>query len=334
MNVTFLIGNGFDLSLGLHTKYSDFFDYYLGIPSTDKDILNFKDDIRHDIDTWSDLEKALGDYTAKFKEDTVDVFMKCYYDLCDNLREYFLQLNIDKAALQNVDKKQTLFSLYNFEKILEGEKESQAIAELKNNRGKLLACNFINFNYTTMLDNLIVELNESKEPEVLLNLSEIVHVHGKITDLLVGVDSEKGISNKALKTNPMLCKNLIKHNMNMRLANTREDIAKTMLNNSNVFIIFGMSIGVSDSRWWNYIASILYEKFSTYLIICWYEKGVEKFSPYKKLNIKDNLIDAFLSLIDLSQDRKNIIKNRIYVSFNSKLFVTNNETMIDLKKAV
>lgn len=29
MKITFLIGNGFDINLGLKTKYSEFLDYYL-----------------------------------------------------------------------------------------------------------------------------------------------------------------------------------------------------------------------------------------------------------------------------------------------------------------
>ncbi len=29
MNITFLIGNGFDLNLGLKTRYTDFYKYYM-----------------------------------------------------------------------------------------------------------------------------------------------------------------------------------------------------------------------------------------------------------------------------------------------------------------
>lgn len=334
MEVTFLIGNGFDLNLGLKTSFHDFLEYYVKVPTEDLYIISFKQEIGNNIETWSNLEKALGEYTTRFEEGTADVFMKCYYDLYENLRKYFRKLNINKSTLKNVDKKQTLFSMYNFERVLDGDKDRRKISELKYNRGKLLTCNFINFNYTTTLDNLVEELKESKEPELLLNLGELVHIHGKISDLLVGVDSEKGIANNALKTNKTLCNNLVKHNMNMRLKNTREDIAQNMLNNSDVFIIFGMSMGESDKRWWNYIAKTMYNKSYTYLIICCYKNGFEDFSPHRKLDIQDNLIDVFLSLIDLSQDVKNNIRNRIFVSANSKLFVTNNENVVDMKKAV
>ena len=29
MNITFLIGNGFDINLGLKTRYSDFYPYFI-----------------------------------------------------------------------------------------------------------------------------------------------------------------------------------------------------------------------------------------------------------------------------------------------------------------
>lgn len=38
MNITFLIGNGFDLNLKLNTQYSDFYKYY--IKNDPKDLLS------------------------------------------------------------------------------------------------------------------------------------------------------------------------------------------------------------------------------------------------------------------------------------------------------
>ena len=47
MNITFLIGNGFDLNLGLDTSYNDFLNFYLQEKSgDDEEIRGFKADIR------------------------------------------------------------------------------------------------------------------------------------------------------------------------------------------------------------------------------------------------------------------------------------------------
>ena len=42
MNITFLVGNGFDLSAGLRTAYRDFYDWYCAQPSGNLDIQMFK----------------------------------------------------------------------------------------------------------------------------------------------------------------------------------------------------------------------------------------------------------------------------------------------------
>ena len=59
MNITFLIGNGFDLKLGLNTRYSDFYSYYHEKASKESIILKWmKED--DDKGNWADLEMALG----------------------------------------------------------------------------------------------------------------------------------------------------------------------------------------------------------------------------------------------------------------------------------
>lgn len=76
MNILYLIGNGFDLNLGLNTRYSDFYRNYVKDASSDKDIKKLKETITSSIDDWSDMEMALGNFTKdiKIKEDFIKVF--------------------------------------------------------------------------------------------------------------------------------------------------------------------------------------------------------------------------------------------------------------------
>ena len=66
--ITFLIGNGFDLGLGLKTRFKDFYTQYLEYNSTNKNILEFKGEIARDIESWSDFEYQLGQYSKNFDE--------------------------------------------------------------------------------------------------------------------------------------------------------------------------------------------------------------------------------------------------------------------------
>lgn len=91
MNVTILVGNGFDLNLNLKTKYTDFIENYCGDTGGDsKDIKSFKDDIIKDCETWANAELAFGMYTINFlgSEDGAEKFCNCHDDFCENLAQY------------------------------------------------------------------------------------------------------------------------------------------------------------------------------------------------------------------------------------------------------
>lgn len=67
MRITFLIGNGFDLNLGLKTRYTDFYPYYCDMPShRHRQIARFRELLKqtgsHPL--WADFEKALGECTS------------------------------------------------------------------------------------------------------------------------------------------------------------------------------------------------------------------------------------------------------------------------------
>lgn len=59
--VTFIIGNGLDLSLGLRTTYKDFYKYVIAKkPKTNNRIYAA---INDDPESWGDFEARLGEYT-------------------------------------------------------------------------------------------------------------------------------------------------------------------------------------------------------------------------------------------------------------------------------
>ena len=70
--LTYMIGNGFDINLGLKTTYSDFRESYLITESKNEQIDAFKSLIRKEIKgdpaTWADAEMAFGKLTAAFSD--------------------------------------------------------------------------------------------------------------------------------------------------------------------------------------------------------------------------------------------------------------------------
>ena len=88
MNLLFVLGNGFDLQLGLPTSYHDFYQYYVNTPSSSEAIARLKDEISADQQNWSDLELALGKITADYSD--VDTSCEVYDDIQIELQRYLV----------------------------------------------------------------------------------------------------------------------------------------------------------------------------------------------------------------------------------------------------
>ena len=151
MDVTFLVGNGFDISAGLHTSYKDFYKWYLKRPTTIETIKRFKAEIQRGMyDTWADFEVGLGQYTSNFSEHDVNNFIECYNDAYINIRE-FLQMQEGNFNTNTIDIdsfRNGIVDFYNDLAPLERDKIHSLLVD--NN----IDFNFISFNYTNILNNV------------------------------------------------------------------------------------------------------------------------------------------------------------------------------------
>lgn len=68
--ITFFIGNGFDLNMGLETRYDQFCEYY--IQQSPEDFL--AQSMKRDTELWSDVEIALGKITEQVPDGEEDRF--------------------------------------------------------------------------------------------------------------------------------------------------------------------------------------------------------------------------------------------------------------------
>lgn len=91
MNITFLIGNGFDLNLGLATAYSDFVKYYKETDAENNVLIKFRQDISDNEAHWSAAEIEMGRYTGTFKTGQGEAFSECNTDFCNHLAAYLKQ---------------------------------------------------------------------------------------------------------------------------------------------------------------------------------------------------------------------------------------------------
>ena len=84
MNITFLIGNGFDINIGLATQYSKFYPYFIKNASNNNMIRSWLDG---NEELWSDLEEKLGQEISKIPEGELEQF----YDDKDELDRLLIE---------------------------------------------------------------------------------------------------------------------------------------------------------------------------------------------------------------------------------------------------
>lgn len=99
MNITLILGNGFDLNMGLPTAYSDFYQYYLKLETpSSTDIITKK--IKEEPETWADLERMMGEVSAEYFQDS-KVYVEAYENVRDQLATYLKE--VDKIVIPNLE---------------------------------------------------------------------------------------------------------------------------------------------------------------------------------------------------------------------------------------
>jgi hypothetical protein len=324
MNITYIIGNGFDLNLGLKTSYKDFYEYYERTNSPNDDVQSLKNEIKKDENKlWSDLEFALGQYTKKVSDPKTMIYI--FEDLENNLNNYLL--GVDKLIPLTNEKIKSFF--------LQDIAKPESYLE-RTDREKMQ--NFYNF-YTAQLDAgiNIITLNYTSSIEKLLdyqndqpikipftcfnrrqtNLKNIYHLHHALDNtILVGVNDETQIANENFRKNLDLREILIKPEANKMRKNGVDNDCKYIIKNTNLFVLFGVSIGATDKMWWQMITEQL--KGNVRMILFNHD---ENFKKDIELGMKERGVKSrFLSYSDLSDDLKQTISDHIFVPVNKGIF--------------
>ncbi|MBR8697419.1 hypothetical protein I8F93_05065 [Enterococcus gallinarum] len=130
MNITFLLGNGFDIQCGLQTSYINFYEYILKkkysieltqdrndklVSKIDNMIYSEIYKSKDNIDTWADLELQLGIFTKRLKEENQDTkladkFLDDFEVLREDLNDYLKGIQIQDDIQISDDFSDILFT--------------------------------------------------------------------------------------------------------------------------------------------------------------------------------------------------------------------------------
>jgi len=342
MNVLFVIGNGFDLQLGLPTSYCDFYQYYCKCPSNSKVINKLKDNINTLGDrNWSDLELALGKYTANTQDSSE--FITVYDDIQKELQNYLL--TVDSLVEQNVlELNATPESFFdgfrNPEKYFMSEISdtiNSYIVEQNFNFGPgVLNVKVLSFNYTHTFEHFY----NMPIPEELNGgdryLGKKFHVHRELMNnasIWLGVDNLDQIENESFRQNEDIILRLVKQDIIREIGTSIIEDTDRMISTADLICLFGVSLGDTDATWVKKIGKSISFGVPTLYFVKEQKSFVsDNDRLVSQRRFKNGLVRK-LENLGLSIDKD---KMRLFVEVNSPIFIDGTENRHDenLKKVL
>lgn len=336
MRTAYLVGNGFDLSIGLGTSPSAFLqgfvERFADSPVQDPDIeaAAFAKDIRDEgVEKWSDFEIKIGDYSLDFGPDEARTYMLRVSALRAFLGEW---LQVEQAKVNDgfvaANAQECIRSLFTYREGLR-KRQGNKLQSLRNKHSnEYWSHDLVCFNYTDVLERMY--LSFGGENAFLGNLpggarallGRFVYAHDSLKDKIVcGVNDPSQIANEAYRDNRYITDNLVKGDMEANvIANDLDEQARKVIEEATVVAVFGMSFGASDRRWWEQIGEKLLGNREAMLLLFDYEmieaeQGTEQISLYERTRSVINELTSAAG-IDVSRE----IESRIIVAPSSLLF--------------
>ena len=352
MNITYFIGNGFDINIGLHTDYRSFLRWYLRKISDapeDPVISKFAKLIQKDIETWSNLELTLGQKTLESPLDKPETFLKCKTHLDLHLREYLRKQN---DAFPHPPYREYIpqfkNSLCDFLNFCEPQVQNELRNIYKQHIKEDHTINIIDFNFTDTVDLLwaktpnkikkVFPRRRIRKDDTILkhlkkelaagntyyNKGELIHIHGTLDNtMLTGVNDISQLSNKDIKNNEDILECCIKPLMNDHSGNHLNERVNRIIRHTDIFIVFGMSIGETDRVWWNAIAQQVISNPNSYLLLVNYNPNYNSVLTYTRRYASKGMEKSLLKVTQVDPGAGMVLKSRMSILFNTDLFKLN-----------
>ena len=356
MNITFLVGNGFDIAAGLHTGYNSFYNYFCKTTEDEEEnptLKKLKENIHEYVKSackekndreemgeseeeklkkarWADFELGLGEFTQQITKEEENDFILCREKAVAKLIEYLkleqVGFNVGNLAEQDIERIRSQLG-YFYSELLPSEREliERVFQSVQNQKTTI---RFISFNYTTVLDAIVDKI--SKEPIRTWKYgtsnytyqidSQVLHVHGRLDEFpILAVHDESQIKNKDMLSKVGFKETMIKSAGVEAMGRDWYKKAEQMIDNSRIICIYGMSLGATDKKWWARIADWLSRSSSNLLLIFQHlESEISSISIGQYVTNKNLVIERFLSYSNLSEEKKAFLRKRIFVTFNAK----------------
>lgn len=327
MNIVFLIGNGFDLNLGLKTRYRNFYDYYVALPSKNTTIEKFKEVLSDNLDNWADLELELGKYANNFGKEIQNDLVVLLYDIQDALANYLDKQDADFTITEE-DRKKAINDLLEFEKYLNEREREEFYSYKKPFQSNTFQVEIVTFNYTKTFEKIYgwngraldLGIRKVGSSSYGNRMDMFEHIHGTTeSNMILGVNDVSQIENEELRNSILIRRALIKTEMNVNAGTMRDDRCVKAIERADVICIYGMSLGDTDRFWWDKVG-LRVAKSNARLFVFSKVEDLPLRRAYIASNKKDEVKNLFVSHLDFDEPSKEKIKKQTFVCLNSNMF--------------
>ncbi len=350
MNVTFFVGNGFDLGWGLKTSYSDFIKAYFEINSEKPIIEKFKVFIKKQIEdkseeslvnNWADLEVTFGRYTELLldEEEIIELYADILKELKNYLQKEEKKVNFDlcKSELEkNFEKPLSVF----YSELRKENREKFLNICQYNKRPKRVNIRFATFNYTKTLSNCIKHIKDKNKvigskvvgnTTFSIHVNSANHIHGTIenSNMIFGVNDKSQIAYKGELSEKTIRK-IVKPIKNDKLGDGTNNLIFDLIDTSDI-------IGLTDNMWWERIGKWLESEKNRCLIIFNYDRKYDSSSSNQedyRLDIEEEVVETFKERAKITNKENSDLSNRVFLVTNSKKFQCNLVKMTEDKNPI
>lgn len=262
MNILFILGNGFDLSLGLDTSYRSFLKHYLNAhqPSNDPFVKEFQEEVWKDLETWTDLETHLGEWLDDKK--TRERAIAVHDDLVNELSHY-MKNEQERVKPSPKVREQILSNMANLSHHLHWNLDKRDIKDYItkyfNNTPHVI--NTITLNYTDTFERLALQEGENvfqcTDNKINFTFNHPIHLHGTVEEgIVLGVNDEAQVRNKQLIKEGSIRHRFIKTSTINNVYRTGyEEQAISAIDAAHLICVYGTSFGKTDKRIWERIVN-------------------------------------------------------------------------------
>lgn len=333
-NCVYIFRDGFDMQMGMPTGYPDFLKYYDSLDSSTENVASIKRHFLLEVakkkekeEHWKDLEVALGLFTKEVSD--VVLFIDFYRDISHALNSYLTLVEKNVPYITDEDRNKFWEDLKMPENYLHLDFQKNKFKTHVSK--KEVIADIVTFNYTSTLERFLSAHWDSKGyfsdslNSDTFKIRSIKHIHGILneTDLLFGVNDLTQVDNKTFCENENFLDLVIKPKRNQELGTNVDLECISLIQEADIFYIYGTSLGPTDQYWWDLIGSRFIINPNTIILYFDYNQQELKKGMLKTeyISLEREVRKQIMKAMGVTGEENNY-RQRIYVVRNSTIFPT------------